>query len=88
MKKSIYALKIIKVEFLKLHILKMTLSDQSEYTVNLAEDFSNIQVFPKDQNEWSKGKIGEGNFSIEWPGGFDVHFDHIIELSKHQKISA
>lgn len=83
MNDNLYDLKIIHVEFPQLHIIKIQLSDGSYYTADLSKDFILVPVFPKNIHEWSKGRIGNGEFSIEWPSGFDIHFDHIVE-SCHQ----
>lgn len=86
--KSLYDLKIISVEFPKLHFIRIVLNDNSSYIADLSDDFKDLPIFPKSSQEWSQGKIGNGKFSIEWPSGFDIHFDHVVELSYIQNISA
>lgn len=88
MKKNIYSQKIARIELPSIHVIKIHMNDGSEYICNLSDDFFELDVFPKTMEEWKKAKIGQGKFSIEWQSGFDIHFDHIIELSKIQKISA
>lgn len=86
--KSLYDSKITSVEFPSLHVIKIVLDNNSVFVADLSDDFRDLAFFPKSFDDWKLGKIGVGRFSIEWPTGFDVHFDHIVELSSSQNLSA
>ena len=88
MNKNIYDLRIKELLTPELNIVKIILSDGSQFTADLSSDFSKLYCYPKDLNEWKNAHINEGAFAIEWASGFDIHFDQIIALSKNQKLTA
>lgn len=84
-KKSLYNLRIKTLKIQEYNILKITLTDQTEYTANLSADFSQLFCYPKNLDEWKDAKVNEGAFAIEWKSGFDIHFDQIIAIAIEQK---
>ncbi len=88
MKKNLYDQKIVKLDCSKLNEVIITLTDGQEFRANLYNEFKDLFCFPKNLEDWSKAKVTDGAFAIEWPTGFDIHFDHIVALAEIQKKSA
>ncbi len=88
MKKKLYDLRIKKLEIQSYNCLKITLTNDSEYTANLSSEFSQLFCYPKNFDEWMKAKINDGAYAIEWKCGFDIHFDQIIGLSLQQGVAS
>jgi hypothetical protein len=82
---DIYSQKIVILDCSILNEITITLANRQVYRANLYSDFKDLFCYPKNLDEWSKAKVIEGGFAIEWPTGFDIHFDHIIALSEIQK---
>lgn len=84
--KSLIGLKITKLELNQYHQLSITLSDATVYSANISS-FSDIYCYPS-ETEWSKGYIGENLSDVEWPSGFGIHLDQIVDESLNQHKSA
>ena len=86
--KNLYNLRIKKLNLPEYNLIKITLTDDSQYTANLNSEFSKLFCYPKDLKEWKDAHINEGSFAIEWTCGFDIHFDQIIAIADDQKMTA
>ena len=85
--KDFYKLRIKSFELIKFGLIRILLTDNSEYTADITS-FDDISCYPKDEAEWSQAFIGEFKADIEWPGGFGIHLDQIASLAIKQNISA
>jgi hypothetical protein len=88
MNKNLYDLRIKELLIHEYNLVKIVLTDGSQYSANLSSDFSKLFCYPRDLSEWKDAYINEGAFAIEWTSGFDIHFDQIIAIADNQKLTA
>ena len=81
--KDFMKLRIKSFSLIKHNIIRIHLSDNSEYTADISS-FQDIICYPKNESEWSEAYIGECAIDIEWPGGFGIHLDQIASLAVKQ----
>ncbi|NOT77504.1 MAG: hypothetical protein HOP07_00715 [Bacteriovoracaceae bacterium] len=81
--KNFILLRIKTFELINYNIIKITLSDNSDYTADISS-FQNVYCYPKNDSEWNQALIGEFQTDIQWPCGFDIHLDQIAGLALKQ----
>ena len=85
--KNFLDLRIKSFKLIKMNLIKITLSDSSEYIADISS-FSSVHCYPKNEDEWNQASIGECAIDIEWPSGFGIHLDQIAGLSLKQEQTA
>jgi hypothetical protein len=84
--KDFYKLRIKSFSLIAYNLIKITLTDDSEYTANI-DSFKDVYCYPN-ETEWSQAFIGEFKADIEWPNGFGIHIDQIAGLALKQNMCA
>ena len=72
---------IKKIKTLGFPRLEIVTNEPKRYVANLIS-FSNVQCFPRSEQEWNDLGITASGFNLTWRTGFEVHVDQIIDSAE------
>jgi len=79
-------IRIAGVKPVREHVLKVTFMNGKAFTVDLRDFVRSLKGLRslRDPSKFARADLGEGGFSLVWPGDLDVGADRIYEIALEQ----